>query len=173
MELRTNGITEWTQQRKVFVWRLPFVTSCFRQQFCISYWAPPRREGLVSSVQVLVLQHIFSRTFYKFVYVQEQGCSWAHFQYHFLYVHYRSSNMYGRRGHVLFLATQSLDSKYKQKMSPNTIHITTYRDHWMHRRGRKNFCLQKSRMPLTGLVYFFWFLKTCSLQVTTFKCFEL
>ncbi len=25
--------------------------------------------------------------------------------------------------------------------------------HWRHRRGRKNFCLQKSRMPLAGLVY--------------------
>ncbi len=23
----------------------------------------------------------------------------------------------------------------------------------MHRRGRENFCLQKSRMPLAGLVY--------------------
>ena len=26
--------------------------------------------------------------------------------------------------------------------------------HWRHRRGRQNFCLQKSRMPLAGLVYF-------------------
>ena len=26
--------------------------------------------------------------------------------------------------------------------------------HWLHRRGRQNFCLQKSRMPLAGLVYF-------------------
>ncbi len=25
--------------------------------------------------------------------------------------------------------------------------------HWRHRRGRQNFCLQKSRMPLAGLVY--------------------
>ncbi len=27
--------------------------------------------------------------------------------------------------------------------------------HWMHRRGRKNFCLQKLRMPLAGLVYLY------------------
>ncbi len=32
--------------------------------------------------------------------------------------------------------------------------------HWQQRRGRKNFCLQKSRMPLAGLVYLlfgFWY----------------
>ncbi len=26
--------------------------------------------------------------------------------------------------------------------------------HWLHMRGRHNFCLQKSRMPLAGFVYF-------------------
>ncbi len=30
--------------------------------------------------------------------------------------------------------------------------------HWRHRRGRQNFCLQKSRMPLAGLVYFLYIL---------------
>ncbi len=29
-----------------------------------------------------------------------------------------------------------------------------YRVHGLHRRGRQNFCLQKSRMSLAGLVYF-------------------
>ncbi len=28
-----------------------------------------------------------------------------------------------------------------------------YRVNGLHRRGRRNFCLQKSRMPLAGLVY--------------------
>ena len=33
--------------------------------------------------------------------------------------------------------------------------LQTYFKAWMHRRGQKNFCLQKSRMPLAGLVYLF------------------
>ncbi len=32
--------------------------------------------------------------------------------------------------------------------------------HWRHRRGQQNFCLQKSRMPLAGLVYLLHYIHT-------------
>ncbi len=41
--------------------------------------------------------------------------------------------------------------------------------HWRHRRGRQNFCLHKSRMPLAGLVYFPFFsdIDLCTRSLTT------
>ena len=49
-----------------------------------------------------------------------------------------------------------------KKVSTQSQHLVTsqhrmymeYRAHGLNRRGRQNFCLQKSRMPLAGLVYF-------------------
>ena len=35
-----------------------------------------------------------------------------------------------------------------------SIHSMEYGVHGLHGRDRQNFCLQKSRMPLAGLVYF-------------------
>ena len=37
--------------------------------------------------------------------------------------------------------------------SAKSMQYMQFRIYWMHRRGRKNFCWQKSRMPLAGLVY--------------------
>ena len=42
-----------------------------------------------------------------------------------------------------------------------------YLVNWLHRRGH-NFCLQKSRMPLAGLVYFSFLFTPCSLLIFPF-----